>query len=370
MPNEKHFEILKKGKGTWNRWRKDNPLITPDLTGIEIAPKEKKYGQAKVAKSIHEMNIDLTPFTETFGTKNMSEKYSGYDFSKTLLDGAKNFNNHDLSSMKLTGASMRGCNFKNQEMIGLNLREVNFERSNLEGVRITNTDLRSSNLENVNLEKSIIIGSDLSYCKLSNIKAFGISAWGLKLEGSEQKNILITQAEQPSITIDNLKVAQFIYLIINNSDIRDVIDTVANKAVLILGNFSKSRLEVLHLIKDKLRKLGFVPILFDFEKPLTRDFTETITTLAHMSKFIIADLSEQRSVPHELASTIPSLQVPVKPIIINQIDGEEQYPYGMFDDLRKKYNWVLDTYRYQNKKILIDDFQKEIVAPALAYKKN
>ena len=37
---------------------------------------------------------------------------------------------------------------------------------------------------------------------------------------------------------------------------------------------------------------NFIPILFDFEKPGSRNFTETMRTLAHLSRFIIADVGE------------------------------------------------------------------------------
>jgi len=41
-------------------------------------------------------------------------------------------------------------------------------------------------------------------------------------------------AHEPRITIDNIEVAQFIYLLLHNEKIRDVIDTITSKAVLIL----------------------------------------------------------------------------------------------------------------------------------------
>jgi len=42
-------------------------------------------------------------------------------------------------------------------------------------------------------------------------------------------------------TVDNIEVAQFIYLLLNNRAICDVIDAIASKAVLILGRFLNSR---------------------------------------------------------------------------------------------------------------------------------
>ncbi|TVR83304.1 MAG: hypothetical protein EA412_00985 [Chitinophagaceae bacterium] len=111
---------------------------------------------------------------------------------------------------------------------------------------------------------------------------------------------------------------------INNSEIREVIDTVVKKAVLILGNFSDERIKILYQIRDELIKFGYLPLLFEFGKPMSIDTTETFITLAHISKFIVSDLSEQRSVTYELAHIIPRLLVPIKPIIFNQTQGTEQ----------------------------------------------
>jgi len=38
-------------------------------------------------------------------------------------------------------------------------------------------------------------------------------------------------------------------------------------------------------IREELRRRDYIPILFDFDKPHSRDLTETISTLAHLSRF-------------------------------------------------------------------------------------
>jgi hypothetical protein len=91
---------------------------------------------------------------------------------------------------------------------------------------------------------------------------------------------MITPPGEPVIMVDNIKVAKFIYLLLNNEEIRDVIDTITSKAVLILGRFSDGRKPILNALRDALRNKGFLPIVFDFERPKGRDFTETIMTLA------------------------------------------------------------------------------------------
>ena len=57
-----------------------------------------------------------------------------------------------------------------------------------------------------------------------------------------------------------------------------------------------------------LRKRDYLPVLFDFEKSTKRDITETISTLAHMARFVIADNTDAKSIPHELMKIVPALQ--------------------------------------------------------------
>ena len=61
------------------------------------------------------------------------------------------------------------------------------------------------------------------------------------------------------------QVAQFIYLLLHNDKIRQVIDTITSKAVLILGCFTDERKAVLDALREELRKFENLPILFDFE---------------------------------------------------------------------------------------------------------
>ena len=95
----------------------------------------------------------------------------------------------------------------------------------------------------------------------------------LKLEGTKQQNLVITCGDEPTVTVDNIEVAQFIYLLLNTQKVRDVIDTITSKAVLILGRFTDERKAVLDALREELRKRDYLPILFDFSVPATRDIT-------------------------------------------------------------------------------------------------
>ena len=144
-----------------------------------------------------------------------------------------------------------------------------------------------------------------------------------------------------SITVDNIKVAQFIYLILKNEEIRDVINTLTSKSVLILGRFIPERKAILDALRNKLREYNLLPIVFDFDRPIDKDFTETIKTLAGISYFVIADVTNPKSSPLELQATVPDYQIPFVPII-----QEGESPFAMMVDLQKKYPWVLPTRSY------------------------
>jgi hypothetical protein len=131
------------------------------------------------------------------------------------------------------------------------------------------------------------------------------------------------------------------------------------KAVLILGRFTPKRKAVLDALREELRGRGYLPILFDFDKPAGKDLTGTVQTLANMARFVIADLTDPSSVPHELAMVVPGTVVPVQPVL-----PEGQPEYAMFVDLKRRYHWVLKPYRYASPEQLMADLGERVVGPA------
>jgi hypothetical protein len=203
MADDEHVAILKKGVAAWNKWRKENPdILQPEL--------------------------------------------SKADFTGADLNGAK-LNGAYLSEAKLAHANLREANLRKA-----NLHEAELSRANLNLADLTKADLRGANLENAALVDTILTDADLTGCRI-----YGVSAWGLKLDGAtQQTNLVITRVDEPEITVDNLEVAQFIYLMLHNEKIRDVIDTIAKKGVLILGRFTDERKAVLDALREELRVSG------------------------------------------------------------------------------------------------------------------
>jgi hypothetical protein len=171
--------------------------------------------------------------------------------------------------------------------------------------------------------------------------------------------LIITRDDEPDITVDNIEVAQFIYLLLHNEKIRDVIDTITSKVVLILGRFTAERKAVLDALREELRKRKYLPILFDFEKARSRNTDETITLIARMARFVVADISDAKSVLQELRAIVPDLpSVPVQPVIL----ATQEEP-GMFD-FYGNFPWFLEVHRYASQEQLIADLGEKVIRPA------
>jgi uncharacterized protein YjbI with pentapeptide repeats len=270
----------------------------------------------------------------------------------------------DLSEADLSEANLERADFSRANLTGANLRQANLKQANL-----NETNFTRANLYEADLIRATLVRTNLTDATLTNCRIYGISAWDIHLERVQQFNLVITPLDEPNITVDNLEVAQFIYLLLNNKKIRDVIDTITSKVVLILGRFMPERKAVLDAIRDELRKRNYSPVLFDFEKPANRDLTETVSTLAHLARFIIVDLTDPSSAPHEVATIIPQCVVPVQPLLSREpliVNGNvvERHEYVMFEDLRRRYSWVLPTIHYQDTADLLTLIKEQIIDPA------
>jgi hypothetical protein len=206
-----------------------------------------------------------------------------------------------------------------------------------------------------------LVETGLVDATLTDCRIYGISAWGVNLsEGTKQQGLIITPEGEPAVTVDDLEVAQFVYLLLHNEKIRRVIDTVGKKGVLLLGRFTEGRIVVLERLREELRKRGYLPIVFNFDKPETKDFTETVRLLAGMSKFVIADLSSPKSAPYELGAIVSQTMIPFQPII-----AAGETPFAMLQDLCINHpDRVFQRIEYSSIDRLIEAFDSEIIVPA------
>ena len=388
MADQEHLNLIEKGRDVWNNWRRIHPELPPDLSDADFV------GENLSGEDLSEANLRQANFTEANLSKANLIKA---DLSKANLYGANlrdaNLGGANLRGANLSEADFRGANLNqadlsgafiyttdlrgaflshavlsNANLGGANLGKARLVEANLEVTDLNHADFSEANLRGANLSRAILVKTNLTNTILRDCRIYGISAWDVQLDGAEQINLTITPEEQPTITVDNLKIAQFIYLLLNNAEIREVIDTIARKAVLILGRFTPECKATLDALREALRtRWGYVPILFDFDRPSSQDLTETVSTLAHLSRFIIADLTDPSSIPYELHAIVPNRMVPVLPLLkasIDPITEKAFHEFVMFGDLRKKYHWVLPTHTYKDLEDLLASLEAKVIGPA------
>lgn len=283
MLNQEELELLSMGVEVWNRWRAENLQIRPDLRGANL--------NCAQLQGVNFRGVNLR----------------GADLNWADLRGS-NLRGANLSYTNLSWATLRKADFSCANLTGANLRGANLSSADL-----CSGDLRSCDLREVNLWCAQLSGANLEKADLSDCLIYGIAAWNLKLKGANQSNLVVTPTNEMAVTVDNLEVAQFIGLLLQNHQVRDVINTIRAKIVLILGDFYGQRQEILQGVRDLVRQQNYVPVVFDLHKPVGRDLKQKILTVANMSQMIVVDLTDCEKL--SLPNMIPQLYgVPIQAI--------------------------------------------------------
>ena len=241
MANDEHVKILKMGAQAWNQWRAQNPSIVPDLRGADFSsawlfehkdsPPEPEPGDLNFPEELIRRVSSVHARGLNFYAANLAGVSMRGAYLRNAIFEHANVSNADLSYARLVDASCVGSEWRNVSLRNAFLRRSNF----------SNACLASADLSAANLTESIFVGTDLTNAILKGTRVYGMSAWDIRLEGATQSDLIITPVKEPEITVDDVKVAQFIYLLLNNAEIRDVIDTIGAKGVLILGRFTSVR---------------------------------------------------------------------------------------------------------------------------------
>jgi uncharacterized protein YjbI with pentapeptide repeats len=401
MANPEHVTVLKQGVAAWNAWRIKYPDIQPDLQGADLSI--VNLSRADLSEvylfqaNLHQADLRGANLHEADLRR---ADLGGADLRGTNLSGAKlsraslfqaNLHEADLRIADLSGANLfqadlRGTNLFQADLRGADLRTANLSRAdlsraylfqadlrgadlhqaNLRGANLFQADLRGANffqadLRGANLRLANLVEANLTKADLTGCYLYGVSAWNVRLAGAIQKNLVIALENEAAIQVDDLEIAQFIYLLLNNAKIRRVIDTITSKVVLILGRFIEERKAVLDALRTALRQHDYLPVLFDLKGPSDRDITETVSTLAHMARFVIADMTDAKSILQELIAIVPTLpSVPVQPVLL-----ESQREYGMFEHF-KRYPWVLPLALYGGQEELLSSLEQRVILPAEA----
>jgi uncharacterized protein YjbI with pentapeptide repeats len=390
MVKAEYRMLLKEGAMAWNKWRRERSQNLKET-------KEKWWRH----ESLDLNGIDLRGF-DLSGVNLFEADLTRSELSRTNLANA-NLSGAKLIQATLCEANLSKADLRDADLWGANLIEANLDQAILSNAKLITADLdgaslieadlhgadfgaasllnancTSANFSYADLSLACLVKANLRGAMLIGCNVYGVSAWDVNLEEAVQSGLIIKHGRTRTgrglgmfdkrsfpkrfvVTVDNLKIAQFIYTLMSNPEVHDMIDSIASKVVLILGRFTPERKPVLDALRENLGERNYTPILCDFEGPVSRDITETVTTLAHLARFIIADITEARSVPQELMAIVPFLpSVPVQPLL-----QDSTKEYGMFEHFRR-YPWVLPIYRYGDVEDLVASLSKDIIEPAEA----
>ncbi len=283
-----------------------------------------------------------------------------YDSRNSEGMQVKGLNKLDFSGIHLTNASIyhafaEGLNFRRARIVGCHFEEGDFSRTDFSGTTFIDTKFNKTIFTDSVFAGSVFPNCNLNRVNLANANfcveaiietvVYGVSAWDLKTNDEmKQSNLIIERTYdlysdiiargQIPHMVDDIEMAQFVYYLSSHKKMRNMINILNSKGVLLLGRFKEGGLERLYKLRDWLKAQNYTPMIFDFDRPTNLDYTETVITMAGLSKFILADLSGG-SVPQELHAIMTNFR---KPVIAYAQNGV----YSMFKDLKRKNPYVFE----------------------------
>jgi hypothetical protein len=181
---------------------------------------------------------------------------------------------------------------------------------------------------------------------------------------SQDEAVLKSQQVVRNARARTVRSTQALNKQLDGANVSQVLSEIAARTVLILGRFTDERKAVLDAIRSALAGpfRSYVPILFDFDKPGERDLIESIVRFAAVSRFVIADLSDPKSVPAELQAIVPQFpSLPIVPII-----EETQREYPVSDHILRRDSVLKPIVRYRDVPHLLSMLDAQIIQPAEA----
>ena len=88
----------------------------------------------------------------------------------------------------------------------------------------------------------------------------------------------------------------------------------------------------------------------------------TIKTLASIARFVVADLTDARSVLMELGAIVPAFPS----VAVRLLIKKSAHEYGMLDHIRAYRSVVEKTYEYETLEELIASIKENVIGPAEA----
>lgn len=397
MADPQHLEILSKGVEFWNNYRRTHPEFVPDLSESNLS----RFNLNSI--NLKRANLRYSIVSEAYSPNTISNAdLEDADLSHSILDACilkyTNLTNANLLNVRICEAGLVQPSFISANLRNINLHgaflgrvslqrcildeasiektrfyQCSFDQLSFHQAQLSNLDFSNHNFyrasfsdtvwENVKVDNCEFVDANFNRasfnnCSFRSCDITGVSTWNISYDEATKFSSLFAGGFQ----LDSLEVAQFINLLQDNKKFRNVIDTVTTKVVLILGRFGEETKPILDAISLEIKRIGLLPVIFDFEKSENRNFIETVMLVAHMAYFVIADFTDAKIVIQEVTEIVKNIAVPFAPILRSDADFE---PITL-SDLRVNHRSLLDTFIYNDQTHLIKNLKNEVIDPAIA----
>ena len=150
MANNKHLEMLKKGRKAWNQWRVFHPDIQPDLSYLNLRASE--FSRLNLSFCILE-STDLT-----------NARISNSDLKSSNLRSTK------LGSGSLSYSNLTHADLSNADLSHCNLSYANMSYASLRGAYLHSTDFNRSVLAYADMSDARAGGTRFADLDLSHVQ--------------------------------------------------------------------------------------------------------------------------------------------------------------------------------------------------------
>lgn len=189
MANEEHVKILKQGVKAWNKWRKKNPDIVPDLHWAdfrEVNLSGVGFRKANLREAdLRKANLGEASLREA---NLIGADLHGACLSRAKLSDAKlrrsNLSKADLAKTDLYGANLRRANLSGANLIEADFRDAKLRRADISDANISKAKLNGANLNEANLSGANFSGANLSYSRMVEANFTNAVLTGAKLYGA------------------------------------------------------------------------------------------------------------------------------------------------------------------------------------------
>jgi uncharacterized protein YjbI with pentapeptide repeats len=164
-----HVDILRWGAEAWNKWRRENPAVRPELAGEDLSEMDLTGADLSEADL-----TDAELFQTDLGNANLKMAVlADADLSDANLRGAAlykaDLREACLIEARLERASLGAVNLRDADLRGATLRQADLTDADLSSANLSEADLSGATLTRAN-----VIGADFRNANLTGVNLTGV----------------------------------------------------------------------------------------------------------------------------------------------------------------------------------------------------